>query len=99
MFQIQEGKGSANDLQALISRLERSLGFRIHGDLEQGVAYMGIDLTSSSLHLGHVFLLETLVLFGRASRRTSVLVIGDFTSIIGDPSGRLSERPVLSREI
>jgi tyrosyl-tRNA synthetase len=57
----------------------------------------GIDPTAPDIHLGHVVLLNKLAQFQRAGHRV-VLIIGDFTARVGDPSGRDSRRPVLSPE-
>jgi tyrosyl-tRNA synthetase len=57
----------------------------------------GIDPTAPDIHLGHVVLLNKLAQFQQAGH-TVVLIIGDFTARVGDPSGRDSRRPVLSPE-
>ena len=54
----------------------------------------GVDPTSPDLHLGHSVPLQKLRQF-QAFGHEAVLVIGDFTSMIGDPSGRSSTRPML----
>ncbi len=58
---------------------------------------LGCDPTSADLHLGHSVALSLLRRFQDLGH-TAVLVIGDFTAAIGDPSGRDSTRPVLPRE-
>ncbi len=58
---------------------------------------LGCDPTSADLHLGHSVALSLLRRFQDLGH-TAVLVIGDFTAAIGDPSGRDSTRPVLGRE-
>lgn len=58
---------------------------------------LGCDPTSPDLHLGHSVALSLLRRFQDLGH-TAVLVIGDFTAAIGDPSGRDSTRPVLGRE-
>jgi len=58
---------------------------------------LGIDPTAPDIHLGHCVVLEKLAQFQRAGH-TVVLIIGDYTARVGDPSGRSSERPVLSPE-
>jgi tyrosyl-tRNA synthetase len=55
----------------------------------------GIDPTAPDIHLGHCVPLVKLAQFQQAGH-TVVLIIGDFTARIGDPSGRSSERPLLS---
>jgi len=58
---------------------------------------LGCDPTSSDLHLGHSVVLSKLRHFQDAGH-TAILVIGDFTARIGDPSGRTTGRPVLGIE-
>ncbi len=58
---------------------------------------LGCDPTSSDLHLGHSVVLSLLRRFQDIGH-TAVLVIGDFTARIGDPSGRTAGRPMLSPE-
>ena len=58
---------------------------------------LGVDPTSPDLHLGHALPLEKLRQFQQLGHK-AVLIIGDFTALIGDPSGRTSTRPPLSRE-
>ena len=56
---------------------------------------LGIDPTAPDLHLGHTVVLDKLVDFQREGHQV-VLIVGDYTARIGDPSGRSRERPVLS---
>jgi tyrosyl-tRNA synthetase len=58
---------------------------------------LGIDPTTADIHLGHTVVLEKLVEFQRAGHQV-VLIIGDFTAQVGDPSGRSATRPVPSAE-
>src|SRR5437660_318961 len=58
---------------------------------------LGIDPTSADLHLGHTVILRKLRDFQEAGHQ-AVLIIGDFTALIGDPSGRSVTRPTLTRE-
>jgi tyrosyl-tRNA synthetase len=58
---------------------------------------LGVDPTSPDLHLGHALILWKLRQFQDLGHQ-AVLIIGDFTSMIGDPSGRSATRPQLSRE-
>jgi tyrosyl-tRNA synthetase len=57
----------------------------------------GFDPTAPDLHLGHCVLLRKLRQFQDCGH-TVLFLIGDFTSMIGDPSGRNETRPPLSRE-
>src|SRR3982751_1313391 len=56
---------------------------------------LGVDPTSSDIHLGHSVVLRKLRQF-QDLRHHAVLIIGDFTGMIGDPSGRSATRPQLS---
>ena len=58
---------------------------------------LGIDPTTADIHLGHTVVLGKLAEFQRAGH-TVVLIIGDFTARVGDPSGRSSTRPLPSPE-
>jgi tyrosyl-tRNA synthetase len=58
---------------------------------------LGIDPTTADIHLGHTVVLEKLSEFQREGH-TVVLIIGDFTARVGDPSGRSSSRPLPSPE-
>jgi tyrosyl-tRNA synthetase len=56
---------------------------------------LGIDPTTADIHLGHTVVLEKLREFQQAGHIV-VLIIGDFTAQVGDPSGRSSTRPLPS---
>jgi tyrosyl-tRNA synthetase len=58
---------------------------------------LGIDPTAPDIHLGHVVVLTKLRQFQDAGH-TVVLIIGDYTARVGDPSGRAAERPLLTDE-
>jgi len=58
---------------------------------------LGIDPTAPDIHLGHVVVLNKLRQFQDAGH-VVVLIIGDFTARVGDPSGQSVERPMLSPE-
>ncbi len=58
---------------------------------------LGIDPTTADIHLGHTVVLEKLREFQEAGHRV-VLIVGDFTARVGDPSGRSAQRPVPSPE-
>jgi tyrosyl-tRNA synthetase len=57
----------------------------------------GIDVTSPDIHIGRAVQLQRLRAF-QDDGHTAVLIIGDYTTRIGDPSGRSAERPVLTDE-
>jgi tyrosyl-tRNA synthetase len=58
---------------------------------------LGIDPTAPDIHLGHAVVLGKLREFQDAGHRV-VLIVGDHTALVGDPSGRSSLRPMLSKE-
>ena len=58
---------------------------------------LGIDPTAADLHLGHSVVLRKLAQFQELGHK-AILIIGDFTTLIGDPSGRTSSRPALTPE-
>jgi len=58
---------------------------------------LGIDPTAPDIHLGHTVVLARLRRFQDLGHRV-VLIIGDYTARVGDPSGRSTTRPVLSGE-
>jgi tyrosyl-tRNA synthetase len=74
------------------------------GELERQLAKgvplrvkLGIDPTAPDIHLGHTVVLEKLREF-QDFGHTVVLIIGDYTARVGDPSGRSAMRPILSGE-
>ena len=58
---------------------------------------LGVDPTTSDIHLGHTIVLRKLRQFQDLGHQ-AVLIIGDFTGMIGDPSGRSITRPQLTHE-
>jgi tyrosyl-tRNA synthetase len=58
---------------------------------------LGIDVTSPDIHIGRAIPLQRMRAF-QDEGHTGVLIIGDYTTRIGDPSGRSAERPILSDE-
>jgi tyrosyl-tRNA synthetase len=74
------------------------------GELERKLAQgrplrvkLGIDVTSPEIHIGHAIPLQRMRAFEDAGH-VGVLIVGDYTTRIGDPSGRSTERPILSDE-
>ncbi len=74
------------------------------GELERKLALgrplrvkLGIDVTSPDIHIGRAIPLQRMRAF-QDEGHVGVLIVGDYTTRIGDPSGRSSERPVLSDE-
>lgn len=60
--------------------------------------YIGFDPTADSLHVGHLIALTAAKRLIQAGGR-AIIVIGDSTAAIGDPSGKRSARPMLSRGV
>ena len=58
---------------------------------------LGADPTKPDLTLGHAVVLQKLRQFQDLGH-TAVLIVGDFTALIGDPSGKSSTRPELKKE-
>jgi tyrosyl-tRNA synthetase len=58
---------------------------------------LGLDPTAPDIHVGHSVVLQKLREFQEAGHRV-VLIVGDYTARVGDPSGRSATRPVLSPE-
>ena len=58
---------------------------------------LGLDPTVPDLHVGHLVVLDTLKLL-QEEGHTVVVIIGDYTGLIGDPSGRSETRPMLTEE-
>ena len=77
---------------ALRQRLERS---RTEG--RPLLVKTGFDPTAPDLHLGHAVLLRKMGHFQQLGHRV-VFLVGDFTAMIGDPTGKKATRPQLSRE-
>jgi tyrosyl-tRNA synthetase len=74
------------------------------GELERKLALgrplrvkLGIDVTSPDIHVGRGIPLQRMRAFQDAGH-VGVLIVGDYTTRIGDPSGRSAERPLLSDE-
>lgn len=64
---------------------------------EQLTLYLGIDPTGPTLHLGHIIPIEKLRQFQKLGHKI-ILLIGDFTGTVGDPTDKKSTRQPLSRE-
>src|SRR5204862_4665421 len=74
------------------------------GELEQKLKLgrplrvkLGIDVTSPDIHVGRGIPLQRMRAFQDAGH-IGVLIVGDYTTRIGDPSGRSAERPILSED-
>jgi tyrosyl-tRNA synthetase len=74
--------------EELVRRLEEGRPLRVK---------WGVDPTGPDIHLGHAVVLRELRQFQDLGH-IAVLIVGDFTGLIGDPSGRTESRPQLTRE-
>jgi tyrosyl-tRNA synthetase len=72
----------------LRAKLERGTPLRVK---------LGIDPTASDIHLGFAVVLRRLRMFQDCGHQ-AVLILGDFTAMVGDPSGKSATRPRLSKE-
>lgn len=85
---IKRGTDSVVVEQELIEKLKRNQPLRIKA---------GFDPTAPDLHLGHAVLLNKLRMLQDLGHQI-IFLIGDFTGMIGDPSGKSVTRPPLTRE-
>jgi tyrosyl-tRNA synthetase len=87
-------KGAAEIIQEkeLIAKLEtsRASGVPLR-------AYLGVDPTAPDIHLGHTVVLRKLKHFQDLGH-TAIFLIGDFSAMIGDPTGQSETRPPLTRD-
>jgi tyrosyl-tRNA synthetase len=93
--QFQALRANAADLirgEELLAKLERS----VREDRPLRVK-LGIDPSRPDLHLGHSVVLRKLRQF-QDFGHTAVLIVGDFTGLVGDPSGQSETRPMLTPE-
>jgi len=84
---LRHGVVSILPEEELLARLQTGRPLRVK---------LGVDPTAPDIHLGHTVPLVKLRQFQDLGHQ-AVLIIGDFTALIGDPSGRSTTRPVLSR--
>ncbi len=85
---IKEGTAEIIEEEELLKKLKEGRPLRVKA---------GFDPTAPDLHLGHVVLLQKLRQFQQLGHEV-YFIIGDFTAMIGDPTGRNTTRPPLSRE-
>lgn len=89
---IKRGTSEIIPEDELIQKLERSIK-----ENKPLIIKLGCDPTRPDLHLGHSVVLRKLAQFQELGH-LAILIVGDFTGMIGDPSGRNSARPPLSFE-
>lgn len=85
---IQSGAAQIVPEEALMEKLKRNKPLNVK---------LGVDPTAPDIHLGHAVPLRKLRQFQDLGHEVT-LIIGDGTALIGDPSGRNTTRPQLSRE-
>src|ERR1700742_103142 len=88
LAELQRGTQEVLVVEALLKKLRRGQPLRIKA---------GFDPTAPDLHLGHTVLLNKMRQFQQFGHEVTFL-IGDFTGMIGDPTGRNVTRPPLTRE-
>jgi tyrosyl-tRNA synthetase len=89
---------------SLRDHLDRAVETHVREHLFERLAHgdklrvkLGLDPTAPDIHVGHLVVLDVLRAF-QDEGHTVVLIVGDFTAMIGDPSGRSETRPILTRE-
>lgn len=83
---LLRGAVNIHSEEELLKKLERGQPLR---------AKLGVDPSSPDIHLGHTVVLRKLRQFQDAGH-TAVLIIGDFTALVGDPTGKKKTRPQLT---
>jgi tyrosyl-tRNA synthetase len=79
---------------------EEELRAKLHEAAKTGKplrVYLGVDPTAPDIHLGHTVVLRKLKQF-QDMGHTAVFLVGDFSAMIGDPTGQSETRPPLTRE-
>lgn len=89
---LKRGVAQIISEEELLKKLEKSVAVNTPLRVK-----LGVDPTSSDIHLGHTVPLQKLRQFQDLGH-TAVLIIGDYTAMIGDPSGRSATRPRLTHE-
>jgi len=89
---IKRGTSEIIPEEELVQKIEKSIK-----EGKQLKIKLGCDPTRPDLHLGHSVVLRKLAQFQDLGH-LAILIIGDFTGMIGDPSGRNTSRPPLSLE-
>jgi tyrosyl-tRNA synthetase len=89
---LARGTVDLHPMEDLKARLEKS-----HQTQKPLIVKAGFDPTAPDLHFGHFVLIEKMAQFQRFGHEV-VFLIGDYTSLIGDPTGRNQMRPPLSEE-
>jgi len=88
LAQLTAGTAKVLSAKELLEKLQLGRPLRVK---------LGVDPTAPDIHLGHTVALEKLRQFQLLGHQ-AVLLIGDFTATVGDPSGRSATRPPLTRD-
>ena len=88
LAQLRRGTAQITSETELLERLRLNRPLRVK---------LGVDPTAPDIHLGHTVVLQKLRQFQDLGHH-GILIIGDFTAMIGDPSGRSATRPQLTHE-
>src|SRR5205823_8873286 len=88
MVELERGASELLLIGDLVKKLQRGAALRVKA---------GFDPTAPDLHLGHTVLLNKMRQFQQFGHEVTFL-IGDFTGMIGDPTGRNTTRPPLTPE-
>src|SRR5437667_430519 len=83
---LLRGTVNVHAQEELLKKLEKGAPLRVK---------LGVDPSSPDIHLGHTVVLRKLRQFQDAGH-TAVLIIGDFTALVGDPTGKKKTRPQLT---
>src|SRR6476660_1013928 len=89
---LARGAADLHPIEALKTRLEAS-----HLTQTPLVVKTGFDPTAPDLHLGHTVLIEKMAQFQRFGHRV-IFLVGDYTALVGDPTGRNAMRPPLTED-
>ena len=85
---LTNGVNQTHSEEALLEKLKKGKKLRVK---------LGFDPSSPDLHLGHVVVLDKIRQFQEFGHQ-AVIIIGDYTAMIGDPTGRSKTRPALEVE-
>ncbi len=101
---LMRGTYFADEVEGKPAQGETSLRLQMRAELTAKLkkgrplrVYLGVDPTATSLHIGHMVPVLKLRQFQDLGHQ-AVFLIGDYTGLIGDPSGQIKERPQLTGE-
>ena len=89
---VERGAVDLNVREDFVARLKKS-----HAEQKPLVVKTGYDPTAPDIHLGHTVLMEKMAQFQRLGHDV-VFIVGDYTALIGDPTGRNTLRPPLTTD-